>query len=177
MSLAFEYLSSIEQRCKSHAVGLPEKVDVVDDWVGISFLSHNVPCIAKMSEITEILPVPETIRIPGVKTWVKGLANIRGSLMPILDLQGFVSEEATVLNKKSRILVVNQLGVLAGLLVQEVYGLRRFKQNELGSVKQEQQDFHLFNHYISGSFSKNKEFWNVFNIQKLLATDKFLRVV
>lgn len=177
MSSAFNYLASIEARCKANAVGLPEQVEIVDDWVGIGFLSHNLHCVTKMSEVAEILPVPETIRIPGVKNWVKGLANIRGALIPILDLKGFASGEPTVVNKKSRILVINQLGILAGLIVEEVYGLRRFKQSELGSFKTQQDGQHAYNHYITGSFSDNKEFWNVFNMHALLATEKFLRVV
>ena len=177
MSLAFDYLAKIQNRCQSHAVGLPKKVDVADDWVGIGFMSCQIPCIAKMSEVTEILPVPETIRVPGVKAWVKGLANIRGTLMPVLDLQGFVSGEATILNKKSRVLVVDQLGVLAALIVEEVYGLRRFKRSELGRVNEQQDNFNALAHYITGSFSNTKEFWNVFSVPKLLTADKFLRVV
>ena len=46
--------------------------------------------LAKMDDVSEILPPPETIRVPGVTHWVNGLANIRGSLMPILDMNGFL---------------------------------------------------------------------------------------
>ena len=97
----------------------------------ISSPFNGVPLIAKMDDVSEILPPPETIRVPGVIQWVKGIANIRGNLMPILDMNGFLYGKETEFNKQTRILIINKLGVVAGLLVDEVYGLRRFKPDEL----------------------------------------------
>ena len=76
------------------------------------------------------LPVPETIRVPGVTNWVLGLANIRGNLMPILDMNGYLYAKPCKIRKESRILIINKHGVVAGLLVDEVYGLRRFNLKE-----------------------------------------------
>lgn len=173
----FAYLQEIEKRCHAHAVGLPTQQTVIDDWVGIGFSSNALNCVARMSEVTEILPVPDTIRVPGVKSWVKGLANIRGALMPILDLRGFVTGENTLVNPKCRILIINQAGVLAGLLVEEVFGLRRFKQELIqktisGDVKEARMSA-----YITGGFSEESRYWNIFSMQSLVSTNKFLRVV
>lgn len=172
---AFEYLSDLEKRCQHKAVGLPAKADVEEVWVGIGFSVSKVECIAKMTEVNEILPVPEMIRVPGVKTWVKGVANIRGSLMPILDMRGFFSGETTVIDKRSRILIVNMSGVLAGLLVEEVFGLRRFKEVDKG--EQESLNGTHMGQYINGAFLEKNRRWNIFSMQKLLTTEKFLRVV
>lgn len=179
MSAAFDNLSQLQTLCQEKAVGLPTKVKVEDDWVGIGFSTNAVNCIARMTEVTEILPVPETIRVPGVKSWVKGLANIRGALMPILDLKGYLIGGDTVLNKKSRILVVNKSGVLAGIVVEEVFGLRRFKEGTQKSSKSKVEEIHSMNmdDYITGEFNENSEHWNIFSMSSLVTTEKFLRVV
>lgn len=177
MSEAFAYLSSLQSRCKANAVGLPTKAKVAADWVGIGFSSNSVRCVARMTEVTEILPMPDVIRIPGVKKWVKGLANIRGALMPILDLRGYTVGGDTKINKKSRILVVNKSGVLAGILVEEVFGLRRFKEGTQNNNKFNGANENHMSQYFTGQFSDNNEHWNIFSMKTLLTTEAFLRVV
>ncbi len=181
MPTSFKNLATLQKRCKKHAVGLPLKVEVVADWVGIGFSVNSVRCVARMTEVTEILPVPETIRVPGVKKWVMGLANIRGGLMPILDLRGFLIGEDSKINKKSRILVVNLSGVLAGLLVEEVFGLRRFKESDKKIYKKSRTSPEMkgmrMKRYVVGQFADKSEYWNIFSIKALLTTEKFLRVV
>ena len=47
-------------------------------------------------ETREVLGYPAAItRIPGAKSWVKGLANVRGQLLPMLDLRQFLGSGAT----------------------------------------------------------------------------------
>jgi twitching motility protein PilI len=121
--------------------------------------------------------VPETIRVPGVKSWVKGLANIRGALMPILDLKAYLQNGETQISKKNRILIINKSGVLAGLLVEEVFGLRKFKEGMLEENKSDGIAKMNISHYVVGEFSDNNEHWNVFSIKTLLTTERFLRVV
>jgi len=177
MSSPYEYLAQLQTRCQQHAVGLPTKAKVDDAWVGIGFSANSIRCIARMTEVSEILPVPDTIRVPGVKKWVRGLANIRGALMPILDLRGFLIGGDTKINKKSRILVVNQSGILAGILVEEVFGLRRFKQGTQNKNSTDDAKEANMGQYVTGEFLEKNEQWNIFSIKTLLATDSFLRVV
>ncbi|MEE8365966.1 MAG: chemotaxis protein CheW, partial [Gammaproteobacteria bacterium] len=127
----FQMLELLDTRCRKNSVGLPRVKKVVDDWIGIGFKINGIPLLAKMDEVSEILPPPQTIRVPGVKAWVRGLANIRGSLMPVLDMKDYLFGVVTKINKNSRVLVINKSGLVAALLVEEVFGLRRFKQEEL----------------------------------------------
>ena len=47
-------------------------------------------------ETREVLGYPAVVtRIPGAKSWVKGLANVRGQLLPMLDLRQFLGSGAT----------------------------------------------------------------------------------
>ncbi len=171
----FEILRKLDARCRNNSSGLPVAKAVVDDWIGIGFAIQDIPLIAKMDDVSEILPPPPTIRVPGVTHWVKGLANIRGNLMPVLDMNGFLYGQPTDIRKESRILIINKLGVVAGLLVDEVYGLRRFKPEE--HRKEIKQDAGSIGDYLAGTFVDQVRSWNVFSVEKLTRAESFLRVV
>ncbi len=171
----FEILNELDRRFRKNSSGLPVAKAVVDDWIGIGFAINDIPLIAKMDDVSEILPPPETIRVPGVAPWVKGLANIRGSLIPVLDMNGYLYGKSTNIRKESRILIINKLGIVAGLLVDEVYGLRRFKPEE--HQKQNKEDAGSVGEYLAGTFVDQVRRWNVFSVEKLARAEQFLRVV
>jgi chemotaxis signal transduction protein len=95
--------------------------------------------------------------------------------MPVLDMKDYLFGSTTDINKDSRVLVIDKSGLVAALLVEEVFGLRRFKYEELqvevdpdtGSVKD----------YLAGIFVDQVRRWNVFSVDKLVKTDRFIKVV
>ena len=171
----FEALKNLDRRCRANSSGLPVARGVIEDWIGIGFSINGIALIARMDDVSEILPPPQTIRVPGVVKWVKGLANIRGNLMPVLDMKEFVYGEQTELRKQTRILVINKLGIMAGLLVDEVYGLRRFKPEE--HQQDSDQEAESLADYLAGLFVDQARRWNVFSVEKLARSEQFLRVV
>ncbi len=171
----FEILQSLDTRFQQNGSGLPANQAVAEDWIGIGFRIHDVSLLTKMDEVSEILPPPSTIRVPGVQHWVKGLANVRGSLMPVLDMNAFLYGETTQIKKESRILIISILDVVAGLLVDEVYGLRRFKPEEHRS--ESAADMGSVSKYLAGIFADQARRWNVFSVEKLVKHDQFIRVV
>lgn len=171
----FEILQSLDSRCRQNSSGMPTSQAVSDDWVGIGFKINDIPLLAKMDEVDEISPIPNTIRVPGVKSWVKGLANIRGSLMPVLDMRAFLFGDETELNKNSRVLIINQMDLSAGLLVEEVYGMRRFKPGDRG--EEIDPDLGSIDEYLIGNFVDRVQRWNIFSVDKLVKADQFVRVV
>ena len=175
ISSPFEALRDLDRRCRMNSSGLPVATGVVDDWLGIGFAINEYPLIAKMDDVNEILPPPDMIRVPGVIHWVKGLANIRGNLMPIIDIREYIYGQPTEVRKQTRILIINKLGIIAGLLVDEVYGLRRFKPEEL---RQEvDREAGSMADYLAGVFVDQVRRWNVFSVERLARTESFLRVV
>ncbi len=171
----YSILQDFELRCRANAVGLPSGEMVEDDWVGIGFSLCGQHLVAKMADVTEILPPPEAIRVPGVQAWVKGLANVRGTLLPILDMGAYLNGEFIHTGKDRRVLIINKNNVMAGLLVEEVFGMRRFKP-EL-KIESSLLDVEALNPYLTGGFSDTQFKWSIFDVEKLVSHEKFLRVV
>lgn len=128
---AFQLLLEIDQRCRSLAAGLPLQETRQQDWTGIGFRMGEQCYVAPMGEIAEILHEPRYAVLPGVKPWVKGVANLRGRLLPIMDLCAFFGHELSPLRKQRRVLVVEHQDVFAGLMVDEVLGMQHFNQRSL----------------------------------------------
>ena len=171
----FEILQEIDRRCRSNSKGLPTGKKIVDDWVGIGFMLDGKKLVARMSDVAEILPPPDTIRVPGVLGWVKGLANVRGTLLPILDMNIFLQSGVKKSTNDNRVLIINKHNVVAGLLVEEVFGLRRFKpETRVDSVAS---DMGLLEPYLEGIFPDEESQWNIFSIEKLVDHEHFLKVV
>ncbi|OLU34838.1 chemotaxis protein CheW [Pseudomonas sp. PA15(2017)] len=122
----FQILLGIEQRCRALAAGLPSQQVAVQTWSGIGFRMGERFFVAPMGEVGEVLHEPRHTLLPGVKSWVKGVANVRGRLLPVMDLCGFFGGELSPLRKQRRVLVVDHHDIFAGLTVDEVFGMQHF---------------------------------------------------
>lgn len=78
-----------------------------------------------LTQAGEIVPVPQVTVVPLTQPWYLGLANIRGSLVGIIDLARYQGQSETVTGPDSRVITLaTGLGFNCGLLVGRVYGLR-----------------------------------------------------
>ena len=124
-----QLLSDIEQRSVARLAALPELEDAHQYWEGVVFSLNEQRVVAPLKEVAEILHYPADItRVPGTHAWVKGVANVRGSLLPIIDLQLFLGGDPVVASRRCRVLVVKYQGIFSGLLIKDVLGMRHFSQ-------------------------------------------------
>lgn len=167
-------LAEIEQRARANAPGLPQQEDIREQWSGIGFRLGEQWMLAPLDEVTELLTLPSMTRVPGAKAWVLGIANVRGNLLPIMDLNGYLFGRRTVVGKRSRVLVINHRGVFAGLLVDDVTGLRHF---EADSRMTERPDSDLETQpYLERGFELDGRAWPVFSMRKLAESPLFMQV-
>jgi purine-binding chemotaxis protein CheW len=73
-----------------------------------------------MSSLVEIREWEEPTPLPRVPTYIKGVANLRGTVIPIIGLAERLGWEASVPHSRSCILVVMIADKQAGFLVDEV---------------------------------------------------------
>jgi twitching motility protein PilI len=79
----FDLLRELERRSKAAMAGAAGDDINVEEWVGVGFRIDEDRFIVARPEIREVLMVPSSVtRVPGSRTWIRGLANIRGHLLP-----------------------------------------------------------------------------------------------
>lgn len=142
-----------------------------NSWAAIDFRIGQDHYLIPLNETREIFPVPEQITlVPKSEPWVFGIANLRGELLPLFDLNYFISGQATKINKRSRIIVINHDNLYSGLLLDEVFGLKHFNQEP----SEGSQTNSAISPYLNGHISQQENHWNVFSFNKLAADPRFL---
>lgn len=168
-----EWLAHFETQCLRHALGLPQQEQNEEEWIGIGFRLGKLQLVAPLGEVAEILTPLSLSKVPRTKSWVCGIANVRGNLMPIMDLQGYLHDRAAVMNRRSRILVVNHNGVYSGLVVDAVMGLRHFREDQrCDDLPGDDGRIHA---YLKHGFRVGGEHWGVFSMYDLADTPHFLQ--
>lgn len=174
------FLRDIEARCLKNAIGLPKQESTEKNWEGVIFSIAGRLFATPINEVSEILNLPVTItRVPGTRAWVVGISNVRGNLLPIIDLQSFLLNRQTVRARRTRILVVNYDGLYSGLLVEPFVGIKRFFESE-----QTQKPLELpaaIEKYVNGVYEKYEidsksgekklTTWPIFSMHRLIHSD------
>jgi twitching motility protein PilI len=170
----FELLKELEKRSRSVTAGTAPEAAPGHEWVGVAFRIGGETFLVAREETREVLGYPTVItRIPGAKNWVKGLANIRGQLLPMLDLRQFLGSGATTPGRNTRIVVVNHREIPAGLIVDEVVGFRRFAEPEFNA--EPPPTVIRCDSYLAGAFRRGGEVWPVLSLKSLVESQSFLQ--
>jgi twitching motility protein PilI len=170
----FELLKELEKRSRTVAAGAAPDAAAGREWVGVAFRMGGETFLVAREETREVLGYPATItRIPGAKSWVKGLANVRGQLLPMLDLRQFLGSGATTPQRNTRVVVVNHREIPAGLIVDEVLGFRRFAESEFNA--EAPPTVIRCDVYLAGAFRRGGEVWPVLSMKVLVESQSFLQ--
>lgn len=123
----FERIAAIDARFRALGTALPDAKPPVEVWAGVLFRIRELLLLAPLAQIAEVLdPSAEITAIPGTKPWVLGVANNRGTLLPIFDLASLVYGGAPVRRDSDRVLAVRQGELPCGLMVSAAIGIRHF---------------------------------------------------
>ena len=170
----FELLKELERRSRSVTAGNAPEAAAGQEWVGVAFRMGGETFLVAREETREVLGYPAVItRIPGAKNWVKGLANIRGQLLPMLDLRQFLGSGSTTPGRNTRIVVANHREIPAGLIVDEVLGFRRFADPEFNP--EPPPTVIRCDSYLAGAFRRGGEVWPVLSLKSLIESQSFLQ--
>jgi twitching motility protein PilI len=168
-----EWLAHFEGLSLRNAHGLPQQEQSEEQWIGIGFRLGDLQLVAPLGEVAEILTPLPLSKVPRTKSWVCGIANVRGNLMPITDLQGYLHDRPAAMSRRSRILVVNHNGVYSGLVVDAVMGLRHFREDQ--RCDDLPGDDEHIRAYMKHGFKVGGEHWGVFSMYDLAETPQFLQ--
>ena len=170
----FELLQEMERRSRAAVAGAGDTGTQRSEWVGVGFRVGEDTFVASRDEVREVLMVPDTVtRVPGARRWLTGIANLRGQLLPLVDLQWLLGGGRTERDRNTRVISVSHRDVSAGLLVSEVSGFRRFVDGEYDDATPNT-DIRC-DAYLAGVFRRSGESWPVFAIDRLLESDLFLQ--
>lgn len=167
----FELLVELERRARAAAAGQREAASG-QEWIGVAVKLGGETFLVSRDEAREVMGVPTPItRVPGARAWVRGLANVRGQLLPVIDLKQYLGSGETAAGRNTRVVVVNHRDVPAGLLVDEVLGFRRFDEREF--MPESPPTGVRCEHYLAGAFRRGGDTWPVLSLKTLVESPAF----
>jgi twitching motility protein PilI len=170
----FELLRELERLARATLTGQGRDAANEREWVGVAFRMSAENFLVAREETREVLGFPSVVtRVPGAKPWIRGIANVRGQLLPVVDLRAFLGGGMTSTNRSTRVLVAHHREVPAGLLVDEVLGFRRFADGEFSGAPPP--TIARCERYLAGAFRRGAESWPVFSLRTLLESTEFLQ--
>ena len=165
-------LKHIEDSCRLATAGPSRNAEVRRLWSGVAFRIGGSRMVAAMGEVVEILTYPELSVVPYTCSWVRGVANIRGRLLTVIDMNGYLHGRLTCIGKRTRVMIAECQGVYSGLVVDEVMGLRHFPEEAF--VAEPAGIEETLRPYVHQGFSVDGDCWGIFKLLNLVESPQFL---
>jgi twitching motility protein PilI len=183
----FAILADYERKSLAHVAGVPEQLDAPGLWRGVGYRVGKQRLASAFDEVVEIMPMPQVTAVPGAQAWMLGVANIRGNLLPVVDLKQFLEGERTVMHEGQRVLIVRQPGGDVAVTIEELFGQRSFNDEQVvaadevagqlqsGDPQSGEQpaDASRYMHFIDRVYRQADITWGVFSLDRLARTPEF----
>jgi purine-binding chemotaxis protein CheW len=85
--------------------------------------------IRRMREIAQPLPI---VSVPRAPEWMEGVADLRGEVVPVLDVRRRLGLPRTAVTRRTKLLVVHVAGRILALLVDRVCEVIRIPRSQIG---------------------------------------------
>jgi len=103
------------------------------DYQVVGFRIGNETYGVRIGAVREIVRVPEITSVPNAPDAIEGVINLRGKIIPVMDLRKRFGIEAVQPDKKNRILVVELENKLLGLIVSSASEVLKIPPSEIAA--------------------------------------------
>lgn len=123
----------------------------------------------EITRVREIILITEITRIPQTPHYVKGLINLRSSVIPVIDLRALFGLPETEMTDESRIMVLQASGKTIGVVVDAVSEVLRVKEEQVSPPPPTVAG--LGKEYLTGLVKLDKQLLILLNIDKILGEE------
>ncbi len=138
---------------------------------GLAFRLGGTRIVVPMNAVDEILRVPHLTRVPGARPWVRGVANLRGMILTVIDLAAFFDLPTAKNGVDARVLVTNEGAVPSGLLVSELVGMRHFFADQAEPLDADHEG--RLGRFLTGAYRADGAVWQIISVPRLLKDSRF----
>ena len=161
----FEMLSSLADEARISAIDLPPAQATQALATGLGFNLLGQRFVTSMKEISELMRVPPATRVPGAKSFVVGVGNVRGRLMAVVDLALFFGQPSNLLIAQRRVLAVEDEKHLLGFIIDDSLGMQHFPPDTYSEDAEDVPE--IFKQFVQGSYEVAGVHWPVMSLSAL----------
>lgn len=123
----------------------------------------------EIASITEIVGMQKTTPVPELPEHMKGIMNLRGKIIPVMDVRALFHREAAVYDDRTCIIIVSMNDMLIGLIVDRVTDVVSMRKDE---VVPPPQCGNLEYRFIKGIGKSGKDVRLILDCEKLLNSEE-----
>lgn len=151
-------------------IGLNQISGSVDEMRGryLTFFIDNQVFGIPIADVIQIVGVQEITEVPEFPTYAKGIINLRGNIVPLIDMRIRFHKEELPYNDRTCVIVTNIGSRLIGLVVEAVDEVASISDEEISPppvVSSDDTDS-----YITGIGLKDNKIIVLLDTQKILST-------
>jgi twitching motility protein PilI len=173
-SQVLDILRDIQADAFRNAAPLPAKRATRPEWQGLAFQIGGARLVSPLGEVDEILTVPRVTRLPRVKEWILGVANVRGRLVPIIDLHRYLNVATTTARIQWRVLVVRSNDHQVGLVVEQSLGMQYFHADAFEAGRPD--GIESLHPFVDGAYRLGGRVFYVVSLSSLVQDERFTNV-
>ena len=152
--------NTVRERTRSDRTGSMQLVSfkLSDETYGI-----------EITKIREIILVGQITRVPETPHYIKGLINLRSSVIPVIDLRSRFSLAENELTQDSRIMVLNVGRRTIGIIVDSVNEVLRVSQDQISPAPPTVAS--LGNQYMTGLVRLEEQLLILLDVDRLFGEE------
>ena len=123
----------------------------------------------KIEQVEEILHLPQITKVPLSEDFVIGISNLRGVIVPIIDLKKRIKGDFINVSELSRIIVTNIEGEKTGLLIESISAIEEVEEEKITSSEKFEG---ISSKYLEGIYeSTSGKLVGIVNLKEVLSFD------
>lgn len=133
----------------------------------LTFFTDNQLLGIPIADVVQIVGVQEITSVPDFPSYAKGIINLRGTIIPIIDVRLRLHKEEIGYNERTCTIVTNINGISIGFIVDAVNEVTNIERSNISDPPRMGTDY--VNTYITGIAKLGNKVVLLLNTQKMLS--------
>lgn len=168
---ALESAPAIAAAAEPAAPTVHKQYSQLDDYVVFSLAGSDYA--VPVRDVAEIGRVPGITRVPNLPDFLRGITNLRGEVVPVINLPGLLGLQDSAPSARGRVLFLQARDRVSptGLIVDEVKGIQRIQSQQLEQVTGLVDD--KVTSVLRGVHGRGDRLLNVLDLEQLFGLQEF----
>ncbi|WP_054694609.1 chemotaxis protein CheW [Syntrophomonas palmitatica] len=150
----------------------PDELDIEDTMKGkyLVFMVDKEEYGIEIKFVTEIIGIQSITPIPDLPEYIKGVINLRGKIIPVMDIRLRFGKEARSYDDRTCVIVVDKDNISVGLVVDSVSEVTSISDEEISPPPRLNKSFHK---YIKGIGKSANEVKLLLDCERIVESSEY----
>lgn len=146
----------------------------MDELQTVVFLLNGQVCGADTTQVKEIKKYENVTKIPEAPEFIEGVINLRGRVVPIVNLNNRFRLGSTELTTKTKIIITSIEEKLVGFIVNDVLEITKFTNEEIEPVPDVLRN--NSNSYLNSIGKKENMLVSIIDLDNILSSKEISKI-